>query len=277
MGTTRKAEPCRPPVPPGKELKGRPGSPAGAAPAPAPCPRPAACSSWRGSWLSGQSCLQHPPRMSPVSMSARLGTARLGMARPGQPAGIIPSPGVCWGGGRGREPDGGRAQQHPSTQPWGWRQHLPPRDSSPRPTVGPADPAPTHALHLCLAAKAGVCPDPATEAVNCTVGCQSDGDCESTLKCCPAACGKACQKPDGNAPSCSWPLMPGAGPAAASQQPILASGTDAPGRGSGRGPGCPLRVWLQRGYRGLRGDPGRVGVCSHGAVLTPSSLQRHGG
>ncbi|NWX44780.1 WAP1 protein, partial [Steatornis caripensis] len=50
--------------------------------------------------------------------------------------------------------------------------------------------------------KAGVCPDPATEAVNCTVGCQSDGDCESTLKCCPAACGKACQKPDGNAPSC---------------------------------------------------------------------------
>ncbi|XP_027502181.1 uncharacterized protein LOC113948637 isoform X1 [Corapipo altera] len=52
--------------------------------------------------------------------------------------------------------------------------------------------------------KAGVCPDPATDAVNCTVGCQSDGDCESTLKCCPAACGKACQKPDGNTLSCSW-------------------------------------------------------------------------
>uniref|UniRef100_A0A8C5JGX8 WAP four-disulfide core domain 2 n=1 Tax=Junco hyemalis TaxID=40217 RepID=A0A8C5JGX8_JUNHY len=34
----------------------------------------------------------------------------------------------------------------------------------------------------------GVCPSPATDAVNCTVGCQSDGDCESTLKCCPAAC-----------------------------------------------------------------------------------------
>ncbi|XP_063206439.1 uncharacterized protein LOC134522599 isoform X1 [Chroicocephalus ridibundus] len=57
-------------------------------------------------------------------------------------------------------------------------------------------------------AKAGVCPDPAMEAVNCTVGCQSDGDCESTLKCCPAACGKACQNPDGNTPSCSWPRCP---------------------------------------------------------------------
>uniref|UniRef100_A0A8B9MPN1 WAP four-disulfide core domain 2 n=3 Tax=Accipitrinae TaxID=8955 RepID=A0A8B9MPN1_9AVES len=78
----------------------------------------------------------------------------------------------------------------------------------PRPAVGPADPAPTHALHLCLAAKAGVCPDPATEAVNCTVGCQSDGDCESTLKCCPAACGKACQKPDEKPGTCP-PVSPG--------------------------------------------------------------------
>ncbi|OPJ85030.1 keratin-associated protein 10-7-like [Patagioenas fasciata monilis] len=50
--------------------------------------------------------------------------------------------------------------------------------------------------------KAGVCPDPAMEAVNCTVGCQSDGDCESTLKCCPAACGKACQKPDEKPGTC---------------------------------------------------------------------------
>ncbi|KAM8996634.1 WAP four-disulfide core domain protein 2-like isoform 2-T2 [Ara ararauna] len=57
-------------------------------------------------------------------------------------------------------------------------------------------------------AKAGVCPDPATEAVNCTVGCQSDGDCESTLKCCPAACGKACQKPDEKPGTCP-PVSPG--------------------------------------------------------------------
>ncbi|XP_021272672.1 WAP four-disulfide core domain protein 2-like [Numida meleagris] len=44
--------------------------------------------------------------------------------------------------------------------------------------------------------KAGVCPEPAAEEANCTMGCQSDGDCESTLKCCPAACGKACQEPN---------------------------------------------------------------------------------
>ncbi|KAM9260261.1 WAP four-disulfide core domain protein 3 [Cariama cristata] len=56
--------------------------------------------------------------------------------------------------------------------------------------------------------KAGVCPDPAMEAVNCTVGCQSDGDCESTLKCCPAACGKACQKPDEKPGTCP-PVSPG--------------------------------------------------------------------
>ncbi|XP_027601750.1 WAP four-disulfide core domain protein 2 [Pipra filicauda] len=56
--------------------------------------------------------------------------------------------------------------------------------------------------------KAGVCPDPATDAVNCTVGCQSDGDCESTLKCCPAACGKACQKPDDKPGTCP-PVSPG--------------------------------------------------------------------
>ncbi|XP_071429257.1 WAP four-disulfide core domain protein 3 isoform X2 [Pithys albifrons albifrons] len=56
-------------------------------------------------------------------------------------------------------------------------------------------------------AKAGVCPDP-TDAANCTVGCQSDGDCESTLKCCPAACGKACQKPDEKPGTCP-PVSPG--------------------------------------------------------------------
>ncbi|XP_041334619.1 WAP four-disulfide core domain protein 2 [Pyrgilauda ruficollis] len=56
--------------------------------------------------------------------------------------------------------------------------------------------------------KAGVCPSPATDAVNCTVGCQSDGDCESTLKCCPAACGKACQKPDEKPGTCP-PVNPG--------------------------------------------------------------------
>ncbi|NXL73673.1 WFDC2 protein, partial [Leptocoma aspasia] len=56
--------------------------------------------------------------------------------------------------------------------------------------------------------KAGVCPSPAVDAVNCTVGCQSDGDCESTLKCCPAACGKACQKPDEKPGTCP-PVNPG--------------------------------------------------------------------
>ncbi|NWY73281.1 WFDC2 protein, partial [Erithacus rubecula] len=58
------------------------------------------------------------------------------------------------------------------------------------------------------AAKAGVCPSPATDAVNCTAGCQSDGDCESTLKCCPAACGRACQKPDDKPGTCP-PVNPG--------------------------------------------------------------------
>ncbi|NWH38245.1 WFDC2 protein, partial [Chloropsis hardwickii] len=58
------------------------------------------------------------------------------------------------------------------------------------------------------AAKAGVCPSPAMDAVNCTVGCQSDGDCESTLKCCPAACGMACQKPDEKPGTCP-PVSPG--------------------------------------------------------------------
>ncbi|NWX13635.1 WFDC2 protein, partial [Aegotheles bennettii] len=78
----------------------------------------------------------------------------------------------------------------------------------PSPCLGPAAPAPTHTLHLCLAAKAGVCPEPAAEAMNCTVGCQSDGDCESTLKCCPAACGKACQRPDEKPGTCP-PVSPG--------------------------------------------------------------------
>lgn len=64
----------------------------------APCPRPAACSSWRGSWLSGQSCLQHPPRMSPVSMSAR--SARHGTPRASSQH--RSSPGACCAGGRGQ-------------------------------------------------------------------------------------------------------------------------------------------------------------------------------
>uniref|UniRef100_A0A669P0N0 WAP four-disulfide core domain 2 n=2 Tax=Phasianinae TaxID=9072 RepID=A0A669P0N0_PHACC len=50
--------------------------------------------------------------------------------------------------------------------------------------------------------KAGVCPEPAAEEANCTMGCQSDGDCESTLKCCPAACGKACQEPNEKPGTC---------------------------------------------------------------------------
>ncbi|OXB57595.1 hypothetical protein ASZ78_010557 [Callipepla squamata] len=50
--------------------------------------------------------------------------------------------------------------------------------------------------------KAGVCPEPAVEEANCTMGCQSDGDCESTLKCCPAACGKACQEPNAKSGLC---------------------------------------------------------------------------
>uniref|UniRef100_A0A8C9EMV1 WAP four-disulfide core domain 2 n=1 Tax=Pavo cristatus TaxID=9049 RepID=A0A8C9EMV1_PAVCR len=61
---------------------------------------------------------------------------------------------------------------------------------------------PTHTVCLCLSVKAGVCPEPAAEEANCTMGCQSDGDCESTLKCCPAACGKACQEPNEKPGTC---------------------------------------------------------------------------
>ncbi|XP_040506943.1 WAP four-disulfide core domain protein 2 isoform X1 [Gallus gallus] len=53
-----------------------------------------------------------------------------------------------------------------------------------------------------IVVKAGVCPEPAAEEANCTMGCQSDGDCESTLKCCPAACGKACQEPNEKPGTC---------------------------------------------------------------------------
>ncbi|XP_068768847.1 WAP four-disulfide core domain protein 2-like [Struthio camelus] len=56
--------------------------------------------------------------------------------------------------------------------------------------------------------KAGVCPDPAMEEANCTLGCQSDSDCESTRKCCPAACGRACQDPDEKPGTCP-PVKPG--------------------------------------------------------------------
>lgn len=64
------------------------GRAATAQPVPAPCPRPAASSSWRGSWLSGQSCRQHPPRMTPVSMSAWPSTA--GHGTPGERAASLP-------------------------------------------------------------------------------------------------------------------------------------------------------------------------------------------
>ncbi|NXD84453.1 WFDC2 protein, partial [Halcyon senegalensis] len=69
-----------------------------------------------------------------------------------------------------------------------------------------AEPPPASAQNVTT--KAGVCPDPATEAGNCTLGCQSDGDCESTLKCCPAACGRACQKPNDKPGTCP-PINPG--------------------------------------------------------------------
>ncbi|XP_014162977.1 WAP four-disulfide core domain protein 2-like [Geospiza fortis] len=100
----------------------------------------------------------------------------------------------------------GRLPGHPWTQPWG-RGSISRKGTQPSPCPAPAAPA-CPRPHLCLAAKAGVCPSPATDAVNCTVGCQSDGDCESTLKCCPAACGKACQKPDEKPGTCP-PVNPG--------------------------------------------------------------------
>uniref|UniRef100_A0A8B9P7Y7 WAP four-disulfide core domain 2 n=1 Tax=Apteryx owenii TaxID=8824 RepID=A0A8B9P7Y7_APTOW len=81
----------------------------------------------------------------------------------------------------------------------------------PCPPGGPAataTPAPAHTARLCVSAKAGVCPDPAMEEANCTLGCQSDSDCESTRKCCPAACGRACQDPDEKPGTCP-PVKPG--------------------------------------------------------------------
>ncbi|XP_027750867.1 uncharacterized protein LOC114063055 isoform X1 [Empidonax traillii] len=120
--------------------------------------------------------------------------------------------------------------------------------------------------------KAGVCPDLATEAVNCTVGCQSDGDCESTLKCCPAACGKACQKPDGNAPSCSWPCC---SEHDSPSQPI-------PAHPSWQHRCSRVRRWPRAWEPCLAAawgpgsvwEPGRLRVCSCWAMLTPSSSQR---
>lgn len=146
---------------------------------PAPCPRPAARSSSWGSWFSGQSCCQHPARMSRVSMSARpRGSSR-----------HHSWPGACWGWAPGTRSAAWLCSAASLSPRRGWEQHHPPPD-------GP----PTHTMCLCLSVKAGVCPEPAAEEANCTMGCQSDGDCESTLKCCPAACGKACQEPNGNAP-----------------------------------------------------------------------------
>ncbi|NXA43068.1 WFDC2 protein, partial [Eudromia elegans] len=84
-----------------------------------------------------------------------------------------------------------RALQHPCVQPGMGKCHR----SVP-------------SAHLCLSAKAGVCPDLATAEANCTLSCQSDSDCESSRKCCPAACGRACQNPNDKPGTCP-PMKPG--------------------------------------------------------------------
>lgn len=149
----------------------------------------------------------------------------------------------------------------------------------PLPRCRASSPMPTHTVCLCLSAKAGVCPDPATEEANCTVGCQSDGDCESTLKCCPAACGTACQEPDGNGP----PPRPRGCCKPCSRQ-LTAPGL--PGLGSSVGPGLPLCLAAAR-LRGPAGSgcalAGRPPGTAHPlpwlvlATLAPSSSQQHGG
>lgn len=107
------------------------GRAATAQPVPAPCPRPAASSSWRGSWLCGQSCRQHPPRMTPVSMSAWPSTARHGT--PGErPASLPFSPraaGVGAAASTGPCPArwGSAASLDPALGPG---QHLPERDAA---------------------------------------------------------------------------------------------------------------------------------------------------
>uniref|UniRef100_A0A7M4ENG1 WAP four-disulfide core domain 2 n=1 Tax=Crocodylus porosus TaxID=8502 RepID=A0A7M4ENG1_CROPO len=53
-----------------------------------------------------------------------------------------------------------------------------------------------------IAAKAGVCPDEAKEAANCTEGCQDDSNCNGSLKCCLTACGMACQTPNAKPGNC---------------------------------------------------------------------------
>lgn len=151
-------------------------------------------------------------------------------------------PGACWGWA-------------PCTRSAAWLRSaasLSPRRDREQHRLPPDSP-PTHTMCLCLSVKAGVCPEPAAEEANCTMGCQSDGDCESTLKCCPAACGKACQEPNGNAPRV------GASPAPVSQ--CL--------QGSRRS----VTVWfwaspvlcLQHSHGALHGAR-RIGLCFNGAV-----------
>lgn len=167
-----------PPAPPGEELKAQPGGPARAQ---LPCTMPKASSALLLAGLlvlwaellpaSGPNVTSEyertAPRQQPASLLAR-GLLGMGSRHTFRSVAVL-----C---------------------------------SIPEPTPGlgtaspPPDGPPTHTVCLCLSVKAGVCPEPAAEEANCTMGCQSDGDCESTLKCCPAACGKACQEPNGNAP-----------------------------------------------------------------------------
>ncbi|XP_042688191.1 WAP four-disulfide core domain protein 2-like [Centrocercus urophasianus] len=100
-------------------------------------------------------------------------------------------PGACWGWAPGTRSAAWLSSAASLSPRRDWEQHRLPPDSPP-----------THTVCLCLSVKAGVCPEPAAEEANCTMGCQSDGDCESTLKCCPAACGKACQEPNEKPGTC---------------------------------------------------------------------------
>lgn len=129
----------------------------------------------------------------------------------------------------------------------------------PLPCCRASSPVPTHTVCLCLSAKAGVCPDPATEEANCTVGCQSDGDCESTLKCCPAACGKACQEPNGNGP-----LPQPRGCCKPSSRELTAPGLPGLGSSVGLGARCVSGCSTAVGPCGIR-------VCSSGVAAWHST------
>lgn len=225
-----------PPAPPGEELKGRPGGHSAAG----SCTMPAARSVLI---LAGLLALwaELPAASAQNDTSEYERMARHGSSRHARRAASIPPSQPqgkpAWGPGRAAAcARRGRARQHPWTQPWG-RGSISRKGTAPSPCPAPAAPRLPTPPH-CLAAKAGVCPSPAVDAVNCTVGCQSDGDCESTLKCCPAACGKACQKPDGNTPSCSWPRCPESVPLPQASGPsrpalrVLQGAAVAPGLGA---------------------------------------------